>query len=324
MVESLDESLWDGVLHSEIGGTFMGRPFVPPDETALRAAGARAAIYGIPWEASTSRSGASYGPRGIRDVSWHFSSYNPMLEFDVGRDAGLVDCGNTDVVPGNAARTFENAQRDISQIIASGALPITFGGDHSVTIPSARAIREHYDRPGLIFVDAHLDSAPDVKGETLNHACPVARAVDAGFPPEHVVFVAISGWGVPPREINYARDRGMTVVWIDDIWRDGVESTVDRALTIAAQGTDGIHLSVDIDSLDGSVAPGTGSPSSGGLTSREAIALVRGVAVRGLAGVDVAETAPTLDPTPSGTQTSLMAARIALEALASHSRRGSS
>jgi agmatinase len=312
--------MWSSLLHAGIAGSFMRLPYVPPQAEALREARARAAVYGIPWDStSISRTGANYGPRGVREVSCQFLPYSATLDFDLIEALNPVDCGDASVVLANAEKTFRGAQADLSQIIAAGALPVTFGGDHSITIPAVRAVREHLSNPGLVLIDTHLDTAVDVGGETLNHCCPIARAVDAGFPPEHIALVAISGWMNPRSELQYCRDRGITVVWLDEIWERGLDHAVDRAIGVARGGTDGVYLSVDIDSLDAAFAVGTCVPTPGGLTARELIQLVRALSTGGLVGADVVEAAPSLDPTSA---TSGMAVRVALELMAFHAGAG--
>jgi agmatinase len=314
-----DPTMWQGLLHAGLVGSFLRLPHVAPDAEALRAAGARAAIYGVPFDATNiSRTGANYGPRGIREVSCQFTPYNATLDFDLGEALRPVDCGDCGVVLANAEKTFARAQADIGAILDAGALPVTLGGDHSITIPAVRAVRERYADPGLVLIDMHLDTAPDVGGELLNHCCPVTRAVDAGFDPAKIVLVGISGWMNPRTEIEYCREQGITVVWLEDIWEHGTGPAIERARTVAGAG-DGIYLSFDVDSLDAAHAPGTCCPSPGGLTSREAIELVRGIAGDGLLGVDVVEAAPSLEATPS---TSLIAGRIAMEAMAFHAGAG--
>ena len=190
-----------------------------PEAAALRGAGARAAVYGIPFDATNiSRTGSNYGPRGMRDVSCQFLTYNAMYDFDVADALEPVDCGDCDVIPGDPARTFERAQRDIESILRAGALPVTLGGEHSVTIPAVRAVRAVHERPGLVLVDTHLDTAPDVGGELLSHCCPITRAVDAGFDPSKIGGLAISGWMNPRTELAYCRERGITVIWLEEIW----------------------------------------------------------------------------------------------------------
>jgi agmatinase len=298
----------------------MSLPHVPPDTEALRAKGALAAVYGIPFDATNiSRTGANYGPRGIREVSCQFLTYNAVFDFDVADALGPVDCGDCDIALANPERTFARAQADIASILAAGALPVTLGGDHSVTIPAVRAVREHVENPGLVLVDTHLDTAIDVGGETLNHCCPITRAVDAGFDPRHIALVGISGWMNPRSELAYCREHGITVIWLEEIWERGTAWAVERALDVARRDTDGVYLSFDIDSLDHAYAVGTCCPTPGGMSSREAIEIVRGVADKGLVGVDVVEVAPSLDSTPA---TALMGGRIALEAMAFHGGAG--
>jgi guanidinobutyrase len=312
----VESTMWTSLLHAGLAGSFAGLPHVAPRAQALSERNVRAAIYGIPFDStSIGRSGANYGPRGIREVSHQFLMYSVPLDFDLGEALAPCDCGDCEVVPGNAQRTFERAQADIAEILTAGALPVTLGGDHSVTIPAVRAVREHFADPGLVLLDAHLDTAPEMAGEQLSHCCPIARAVDAGFDPAKIVLVGISGWMNPPVELAYCRERGITVIWLDEVWERGVAWAVERAREVSRAASDGVYLSFDIDCLDAAHASGTCCPTPGGLSSREAIELVRGIARGGLLGVDVVETAPTLD---GSTLTALMAGRIALEAMAFH------
>lgn len=320
MAQTQDRTMWNSMLHIGLNGSFMKFPHVPPDTAALKKAGARAAIYGIPWDStSISRTGANYGPRGMRELSCQFLSYNATLGFDIVDELSPVDCGDTDVVLANPEKTFANAQRDISQIIGADALPMTMGGDHSILIPAVRAVKEHYDNPGLVLVDTHLDTAHDVGGELLNHCCPIVRAVEAGFDPAHISLVAINGWQNPRSELDYCLEHGIDVVWIEDIWAKGIGHAVERALKVAGNGTDGLYLSLDIDALDTSYAVGTCTPTPGGLTAREMIELVRGISTQGLIGVDLVEVAPSLDPSSIATcGTAKLGARLLLDAAAYH------
>jgi agmatinase len=311
-----DRTMWNSLLHSGIGGTFMGFPHVLPQTEALRGAGAKAAIYGIPFDAtSISRTGANYGPRGMREVSSMSLTYNATLDFDLVDALTPVDCGDCDLALANPAKTFERAKADLLEIIDAGALPVTLGGDHSVTIPAAWAIRERFDNPGLILIDTHLDTAPDVGGEELNHCCPITRAVDAGFDPEKMILIGMSGWMNPRTEIEYCRERGIRVIWLEEIWEKGTAWAVEQAGQVARAGTDGVYLTFDVDSLDAAYGAATCCPTPGGMTSREAIELVRGVSTGGLLGVDIVEVAPSLESTPA---TSLIGVRIAAEAMAFH------
>jgi agmatinase len=316
----VDPTMWTSLLHAGLAGSFMGLPEIAPRESDLREAGAGAAIYGLPFDSgSIGRSGANYGPRGIRGVSYHFKPYCATFDFDLGEALHPCDCGDCAVVPGNAQRTFERAQEDIAQILAAGALPVTLGGDHAITIPAVRAVREHVADPGLVLLDLHLDTALDVAGERLNHCCPIARAVEAGFDPAKIALLGISGWLNPRSELDFCREHGIAVIWLEEIWEHGTSWAIERAREITRAAADGVYLSFDVDCLDAAHMPGTCTPTPGGLSSREAIELVRGLAAGGLLGVDIAETAPTLAHTPA---TALMAGRIAVEAMAFHAGAG--
>jgi guanidinobutyrase len=311
-----DTTMWDTLLHAGLAGSFLRVPHVAPTVEDVRGAGAGAAIYGIPWDSmQVSRSGANYGPRGIREISAQFLSYNATWDFDVVAACKPVDCGDCHVVVGNAARTFERAEHDISQIVAAGAVPVVLGGDHSVTIPAVRAVKSQHANPGLVLIDTHLDTALEVGGEPLSNCCPITRAIDAGFDPRKTVLVGISGWMNPRSEIDYCREHGIKVIWLEDIWERGTAAVISEALAIAGADDDELYLTVDIDALDGGFAPGTSCPTPGGLTAREMLELVRGIAQHGLVGLDVVETAPSLDPTSI---TAGMAVRVVLDALAAH------
>ncbi len=305
--------MWSSLLHAGLAGTFMKMPFVPPQEEALREAGVDVAFYGIPWDStSISRTGANYGPRGMREVSCQFLPYNASIDVDLAAELTMADCGDADVVLANAERTFAAAQADIEEIVAAGAVPAVLGGDHSVTIPAVRAVAKARPGAGLVLIDSHLDTATQVGGEELNHCCPIPRAIEAGFDPARTVLIGMGGWLNPTDELNYCREHGIEVIWIEELWDRGTAPAIERALEIAG-GEEGVYLSFDIDALDAAYAPGTCVPTPGGLTAREAIELVRGIGARGLAGVDVVEVAPSLDAT---SKTAGLGIRILLESLA--------
>jgi agmatinase len=308
--------MWETVLHAGLAGSFLRLPHVPPDAVAIRAAGSRAAIYGIPFDStSVSRTGASFGPRAVRESTFEFLSYNATWEVDLKSALSPVDCGDCVVIPGNAQRTFDRARADIGAILDAGALPAIIGGDHSISIPGLWAVKDRYENPGLILFDTHLDTAPDMAGEKLNHCCEISRAVDAGYDPSHIVLVGINGWMNPKSELDYCREKGITVIWIEEIWERGITAVVEDALGIAARDSDGFYLSVDIDVLDAAHAAGTCGPTPGGLSSRELLSAIRRTCGQGMLALDVVETAPFLEATPS---TALIATRIILDALAAY------
>lgn len=310
---------FSGLLHAGTGGSFLRTPRLPADAAAIRAAGVTAAVLGFPWDAMCiSRTGTNYGPRAIREASDQFSFFNANRGIDLQDHYTFADCGDVPVVPGSAVRTMDMAERMVSAVLEGGAMPITLGGDHSITIACVRAFRKRYANPGLILVDSHFDTAEDVGGEPLSHCCPITRAVDAGFDPAKIVIIGTNGWMNPRNELDYIRRKGITLMPIEDIIEKGPVAVAREAAAIAGNGTDSVYLTFDIDAIDGAYAPGTGVPAPGGMTSREAIALVAELAKVGIGGMDLVEVSPPYDHDGI---TSRLAVQLILEALAGNARR---
>jgi arginase family enzyme len=151
-----------GILHAGIA-TFLKMPSVPPDPDALRSAGADVAVLGLPYDGTTvTRPGASHGPRAIRDASSHFAfgeTYHSDYDVRTADHLRIVDCGDIDGVPGNAARTFAMTEGALDAIHSAGCFPVLIGGDHGTTIPGARSLARALDGPmGFIMFDTHLES----------------------------------------------------------------------------------------------------------------------------------------------------------------------
>jgi agmatinase len=308
---------FSGLLHAGTGGSFMRCRQLPTK--TLKAEGITAAFLGFPWDAMCiSRTGTNYGPRAIREASDQFSFFSPNRNMDLEEHYRFADCGDVPVVPGSAVRTMDLAEQMVSRILSSGAMPVTFGGDHSITIACVRAFRKRYANPGLVLVDSHFDTAEEVGGEPLSHCCPISRAVDAGFDPSKIVIVGTNGWMNPRRELDYILEKGITLMPLEDIIDKGPVAVAREAAKIAGNGTDSVYLTFDIDSIDGAYAPGTGVPAPGGMTSREAIALISELARGGIGGLDLVEVSPPYDHDGI---TSRLAVQLVLEALAGSARR---
>lgn len=311
---TFSENAFAGLLHAGTGGTFMRLPRVAASADAIRAAGVTAAVLGFPWDAMCiSRTGTNYGPRAIREASDQFSFFNANRGVDLSDHYRFADCGDVPVVPGAAVTTMGRAEDILSAILAGGAMPVTLGGDHSITIAAVRAFRKRYANPGLILVDSHFDTALEVGGEELSHCCPITRAVDAGFDPRKIVIVGTNGWMNPKSELAYIRERGITLIPLEAIVERGPVAVAREATAVAGAGTDSVYLTFDIDSIDGAFAPGTGVPAPGGMTSREAIALIAEIGKVGLGGMDLVEVSPPYDHDGI---TSRLAVQLILEALA--------
>ncbi|MEZ5925697.1 MAG: agmatinase [Hyphomicrobiaceae bacterium] len=314
MVGTFDENAFNGLLHAGGRGTFMRTPYIAPAAKELKGAKVTAAFLGFPWDAMCiSRTGTNYGPRAIREAGDQFSFYNASTGMDLNSHYRMADCGDVPVVPGSGTTTMDRAEAIVSEILASGAMPITFGGDHSITIACVRAFAKKYKKPGLVLVDTHFDTALDVGGEMLSHCCPITRAVDAGFDPKRIAIVGTGGWMNPKSELAYIKKRGITLFTIEDIWEQGAKAIAKKAAAVASKGADGVYLTYDIDAIDAAYAPGTGVPTPGGMSSREALTMAYELGRMGIAGLDLVEVSPSWDHDGI---TSRLAVRLILEAMA--------
>ena len=144
-----DPTMWDGYLHANVLGTFMNRPRVAPVADALRAAGANAAFLGFPWDGTCiSRTGTNQGPKGLREASEQFLTYNANTGVDLTDTLNIVDCGDVAVVPGNSIATQQRAEALVATLLEADVIPVIGGGDHSITIGPARAFAKKYANCG--------------------------------------------------------------------------------------------------------------------------------------------------------------------------------
>lgn len=311
---TFNESAFSGLLHAGTHGTFMRLPHIKADAKKIKDAKVTAAILGFPWDAMCiSRTGTNYGPRAIRDASDQFSFYNASTGVDLNDHYSFADCGDVPVVPGSAVATMNRAEAMVSEILKGGAMPVTVGGDHSITIACVRAFAKAYKKPGLVLVDTHFDTALEVGGETLSHCCPITRAVDAGFDPKRIAIVGTGGWMNPKSELAYIKKQGITLFTIEDIWSEGAKAIARKAAAVAGKGADGVYVTYDIDAIDAAYAPGTGVPTPGGMNSREALTMAYELGRMGISGFDLVEVSPSWDHDGI---TSRLAVRLVLEALA--------
>jgi agmatinase len=192
------------------------------------------------------------------------------------------------------------------RIRAAGVRPLSVGGDHSITYPILKALGQ--DRPvGLVHIDAHCDTMGEIDGSKFHHGGPFRQAVLAGaLDPERTIQIGIRG----PAEIfwGFSYESGMTVVHIEDVDRMGIEGVVAKAREIVGDGP--TYVSFDVDGLDPAFTPGTGTPEAGGLTPREAQAILHGLKGIDIIGGDVVEIAPQYDPTSN---TAMVGAQMLFE-----------
>ena len=267
------------------------------------------ALIGVPFDLGVyNRAGARLGPRAIRNVSLcgSFNHYNKISPAALTRIADVGD------VPVEHRYHLDEGIRDIEkyyhQIMDAGVIPLTAGGDHSITHPILKAVGR--DNPvGLVHVDAHCDTDGWMGNSKFYHGAPFRNAVlDGVLDPERTIQIGIRGPSEPVWEFSY--ESGMTVIHIEDFVEMGVKEVIRMARKVVGDGP--TYISFDVDGLDPSCAPGTGTPEVGGLTTREAQALIRGLRGLNLVGGDVVEVSPQYDPT---TNTARAAAQMMFEIL---------
>jgi len=259
------------------------------------------AVVGAPFDDAVShRPGARFGPRAIRQASYHSGEINSLqLGIEPYAWLDVVDAGDAPVTPMNIERGHGVIRRKVLDVARSGAVPIVLGGDHSITFPSASAVVEAIAPRGLgvVHFDAHADAANATWGNLRSHGTPMRRLIESGaVAGRNFVQVGLRGYWPGPETLAWMADHGMRWHLMTEIEARGAEDVVADAIGEALEGPDAIYLSVDIDVLDPGMAPGTGTPEPGGLLTRELLRAVRQVATSvELAGMDVVEVSPPYD-----------------------------
>ncbi|HEX9243862.1 MAG TPA: agmatinase [Anaeromyxobacter sp.] len=277
-------------------------------------AGTRAAVLGVPWDGgSTYRPGARLAPWEVRRVSALVQGHHPGLGVDPFERLGAVDAGNVVFPPFDAGAVREAIQGTVGAVLAQGAIPFLVGGDHSIALPALRAVAARHGPVAVLHVDAHLDtSGPEVWGDAWHHGTPFRHALEEGLVlPRQLHQVGIRGPRGSAADDDLGAAHGARVHGMDELAERGIAAVIRDV--VAAVGDRPLYLTFDVDAVDPAFAPGTGTPVPGGLTSREALALVRGLAGVRLVGMDVVEVCP---PHDHGDATSLLAAHLLFEGLA--------
>lgn len=262
-------------------------------------------VSGVPFDnAATNRAGARLGPRAIRAASTEVSSLDSFpLGFNVFDHLRVIDYGDCYLDSGYPAEVVERVEAHADQILASGAKMLTFGGDHFVSYPLLRAHAKKHGPLALVHFDAHSDTWPD-DGERLDHGSMFLRAAREGLiDPERSVQIGI-------RTAN-DQTHGFTILTAPWVQRNNPEVTVEKILEVV--GSSKAYLTFDIDCLDPAFAPGTGTPVPGGLSTANALAILRSLGSLDFVGMDLVEVAPAYD---NAEITAIAAATIAHDWLA--------
>jgi guanidinopropionase len=286
--------------------TFMRAPLVcDPSKLDI-------ALIGVPFDGGVeNRPGQRHGPRDIRNMSSLIRTIHHVTRVNPYKLCRVADMGD---VPITNTFNIEASHADITEfyrrVHAAGAVPLSAGGDHSVSLPILRAIAA--DSPvGMVHIDAHTDTCDEELGSRFTHGTPFRRAVEEGLlDPKRMVQIGIRGAQNTEEGWAFSLESGMRVIFIEEFTKLGVEATIAEAQRVV--GTSPTYVSFDVDSLDPAFAPGTGTPEVGGMTTIEVQTLLRGLRGLDLIGGDVVEVSPPFDPSGN---TALVGATMMFEIL---------
>ena len=271
------------------------------------------AILGVPFDSGVSyRPGARFGPAAIRAGSKLLRPYHPALDVQPWSLAQVADAGDLAPNPFDIAEAISQIEAGARTTLERADRLVVLGGDHTIALPLLRVARERHGPIGLVHFDAHLDTWDTYFGAAYTHGTPFRRAFEEGLlAADRCVHVGIRGSLYGTHDLEDDAGFGFEIVSTVDIARAGVDAAVERIR--GRVGESPVYVSIDIDVLDPAHAPGTGTPEPGGLTTRELMLLLRGLAGLPIVGVDVVEVAPAYD---HAELTALAAANLTYECLA--------
>lgn len=269
-------------------------------------------FVGVPLDIGTSnRAGTRFGPRQIRAESVLLRPYNMATRAAPFDSLQVADLGDVAINPYDLKDSVRRIEAAYREIVATGCRPITLGGDHTIAWPILRALKAKLGRVAVVHVDAHADVNEHMFGEAIAHGTPFRRAVeDDLLLCDRVTQIGLRGTGYSAEDFDWCRQQGFAVVQAEACWHRSLAPLM--AEVRERVGDAPVYLSFDIDGLDPSFAPGTGTPEIGGLTVMQALEIIRGMRGLNLVGADVVEVSPPYDI--AGT-TALVAANLAYEML---------
>ncbi|WP_370213557.1 agmatinase [Roseovarius sp.] len=295
-----------------VGISTFGKSPYQPDWDAIEA---DVAILGAPFDFGTQwRSGARFGPRGIREASTLFSfghggayDHEDDITYLPADKVRMVDLGDADIIHTDTEQSHANIEFGVRKILAAGALPVVLGGDHSINIPCINAF-EGQEPIHIVQIDAHLDFVDERHGVRHGHGNPMRRAAEKPYV-TGLSQIGIRNVSSTAKEgYDDARAMGSDILSVRQFRKLGVDAVLDRI-------PEGVryYVTIDIDGFDPSIAPGTGTPSHGGFLYYEVLELLDGLARRGdVVGMDLVEVAPDYDHSGS---TTILAAQILMNAI---------
>lgn len=304
------------ILHQPLGGNEMPRfggiasmLRLPHLTSPL---GLDAAFIGIPLDIGTSlRSGTRFGPRQLRSESVMIRPYNMATGAAPFDSLSVADLGDVAINTFNLLDTVRLIEEHYDRVLEHEVIPLTLGGDHTLTLPILRAMKKKYGKVGLVHVDAHADVNEHMFGEKIAHGTTFRRAVEEGLLDcDRVVQIGLRAQGYAADDFDWCREQGFRVVQAEECWHRSLTPLMAEVRERVGGGP--VYLSYDIDSIDPAWAPGTGTPEIGGLTTIQALEILRGCRGLDLVGCDLVEVSPPYDTTGN---TALLGANLLYEML---------
>ena len=252
-------------------------------------------VVGIPFDTGASyKSGARFGPSAIREASTLMRNYSMNLDVNIFDYLSGVDYGDIPVKPGFIQETYREIEDGLTPIFDEGVVPIALGGDHSITLGELRAAAKKYGPVALVHFDSHLDTWDNYWGMKYTHGTPFRRAVEEGLiDTKHSIQVGIRGSQYGPEDIQDSIGLGFEVLTANELHKIGIQKGVERIQKRTKNAK--VFLSFDIDFVDPSMAPGTGTIEIGGFTGFETMTLIQGLKDTNIIGMDLVEVLPTID-----------------------------
>jgi agmatinase len=271
------------------------------------------AVVGVPFDSGTTyRPGARFGPIAIRQASRLLRGYHPALEVRPFEAQQVADWGDVVANPFDLAEAIRQIEEGAEEALASAGHILALGGDHTMSLPLLRAVRRKFGQVALVHFDAHLDTWDTYFGAAYTHGTPFRRAWEEELLlQDRAAHVGIRGPLFSAQDLVDDERFGFAIVTAMDLETIGVAGAVDRVRSRVGDAP--VYVSIDIDVLEPGLAPGTGIPEAGGLTSRELLGLLRGLAGLRVVSADIVEVAPAYD---HGEVTAIAAAHVAYELLA--------
>jgi len=299
--------------------TFLGVPSCDLAD-ADSYSGADVVIVGAPFDGGTSyRPGARFGPMAMRQACYlpHDGSRPSLaLRVDALMDLKVLDSGDVEMYSGDVERSIAALEAAVFAVASTGAIPVVLGGDHTIALPDATGVARElgFGRLSMVHFDAHADTGDVAFGSLYGHGQPMRRLIESGaVRGDRFLQIGLRGYWPEPPTLDWMAAQRMRSYEMTEIGSRGLNECLTEAFSIAVAECDGVFLSVDVDVVDPGMAPGTGTPEPGGLTTRQLLDAVRRCGYElPIVGVDVVEVSPPYDQSEV---TALLAYRVVMEAL---------